>query len=99
MSVPIGVIPVQVSVPVLSAVHLGSACACPRTVRMSGLSVVILWSDFAMLQEGKKGERREETPVSQSRQVGERPSCGENTYLAVYCSDVSLRASSRTEFV
>jgi len=84
VSVPIGVIPVRVSVPVLSTVRLGSACACPRTVRMSGLSVVVLWSDFAMLQEGKKGERRKETPVSQSRQVGGRSSRAERTLTSQF---------------
>jgi hypothetical protein len=55
MSVPLA-IAVRVSVPVLSTVGLGSVGASPRAVRMSGLSVGILRSDFAMLQEGKGEE-------------------------------------------
>ena len=54
VSVPIGVISVRVSVSVLSTVCLGSVRACSRAVWVSGLSVVILRSDFAMLREGKK---------------------------------------------
>ena len=65
VSVSIGVISVRVPVSVLSTVRLGSVRASPRAVRMSGLSIVILWSNFAMLQERKK-----ETPVNQNRQVG-----------------------------
>jgi len=56
VSVPISVaiggsISVSVSVSVLGSVRLGGVCASPRTVRMSGLSVGILWSYFAMLQK------------------------------------------------
>lgn len=51
VSVPITLIAGGVSIPVLSTVCFGSVCTSPRAVRMSGLSVVILRSDFAMLQE------------------------------------------------
>ena len=54
LSVSIGTIDVSVSVPILLDRDLGSARASTRAVRMSGLSIVILRSDFAMLQEGKK---------------------------------------------
>jgi len=62
VSVPISVaiggsisVSVSVSVSVLGSVRLGGVCASPRTVRMSGLSVDILWSYFAMLQKQSGG--------------------------------------------
>ena len=95
VSVPIGVIsiriPVSVSVP--STVRLGNICACSRAARMSGLSVVILWSDFAMPREGKKGN-----PCQPKSPDGwTTKSCNENSYLAVCCSGINPCASSRTE--
>ena len=54
MSVSISIVAVGVSVPVrvMSVVGLGSVGASSRAVWMSGLSIVILRTDFAMLQEG-----------------------------------------------
>jgi hypothetical protein len=64
MTVPVAVIPVGVSVgvsaPVLSSIRLGRIGASPRAEWMSGLSVIILRSDFAMLEGGVKEREREE---------------------------------------
>lgn len=57
VSVPISV-GVGVSVSVLSSIRLGSVCASPRTVWMNGLSIVILRSYFALLQE-RNGRMKE----------------------------------------
>ena len=46
VSIAIGV---SVPIPVLSAVGLSSTGASPGAVRMSGLPVIVLRSDFAML--------------------------------------------------
>ena len=78
VSVSISVISVRASVSVLGTVRLGSACACPRTVRMSGLSVVILRSDFAMLQEGKKGERKKPPSAKVARWVDDQVMWGDH---------------------
>lgn len=51
MSVSISLIAVGVSVSVLGTVCLRSVGASPRTVSMGILSVVILRSDFTMLEE------------------------------------------------
>jgi len=81
---------VSVPVSVLSTVGLGSVGTGPRAKRMGGLSVGILRSDFAMLQKQKWRQ-------SKTRSVGYERS--RERYLAVHCSRVSLRASSRTEVV
>ena len=66
VSVPISMAAVGVSIRILSTVGLGSAGASPRAVRMSGLSVAILRSDFAMLREGGK----EKEPSQPNRLFG-----------------------------
>jgi hypothetical protein len=53
LSVSVCTIDVNVSVSVLLDCGLGSVRASTRAVRMNGLPIVILRSDFAMLQEGK----------------------------------------------
>jgi hypothetical protein len=91
VSVPISLISVRVSVSVstptsvsvLSTVRLGSGCASSRAVRMGGLSVVILWSDFAVLH---RKERKKETVVSQNRQVGGRSSHGGRTITSQFAA-------------
>ena len=49
-------IAIGVPIPILSAAGLGSASTSPRAVRMSGLSVAVLRSDFAMLQKQRGKE-------------------------------------------
>lgn len=61
MAVPIAVTPVGVSASVLSTIHLGRAGASPRAKRMSGLSIVILRSNFAMLAEGIKEKGKDDS--------------------------------------
>ena len=91
MPVSIGMIVVGIPVSVVvvvsalgtGTVGLGSVGASPRTVRVKGLSVVELWSDFAMLQEGKERLINKITPGWPAGRL----------YLAICNSSVPFRAS------
>jgi len=96
VSASVSMIAVGVSVRVLSTIGLGSVGASSRAVRMGGLSVIILRSDFAMLRGG--GGKQKETNQSNCPFSGWTIRVKEQ-YLAVDRSSVCLRASPRTEVV
>ena len=88
MSVPVGLVAVGIPAPVIGTVSLRGVGTSPRAVRVGGVSIVILWSNFAMLIEGRKGMRNNHPPVTDGEQ-----------YLAVYDIVVCFRASPRTVVV
>ena len=88
MSVPVDLVAINTPAPVIGTVRLRGVGTSPRAVRMSGLSVVILWSNFAMLVEWGKGMRNKHPLVTDGEQ-----------YLAIYSIVVCFRASPRTVVV
>lgn len=84
---------ISVAIADVGTVSLGCAGASPRTVWMGGLSVIILRSNFAMLQgRGERGKKKPISKITLGWPVGKR-------YLAISNSSVCLRASPRTKLV
>lgn len=88
MSVPVGLVAIGIPAPVIGTVSLRGGGTSPRTVRVRGLSIVILRSNFAVLMEWRKGMRNDHALVTDGGQ-----------YLAVHSIVVCFRASPRTVVV